>query len=112
MKPELIRVINNKEESNGEYNTEEAVEEFKKWTKINFIFNKATVYYSNPEDTTLSKLPEYFDCLHIKNMDVLLNKKYYPTPLSQLIAVCFKIGEGIAYFNTDRALQEFTNANS
>lgn len=110
VKPELIRVIA-KTDKTSEYK-KEAVENLKIWTRNNFIFNKGTVFYAVPEDEKLSKLPEYFDKLNIKDWETINTKKYYPTPLSHLISVCFKIGEYIAYLDANNALKEICETNS
>ena len=107
-KPELIRVISKKDDPIADYR-KEAVENLKIWTRNNFIFNKGTVFYALPEDEKLSKLPEYFDKLKIKDWEKINTKKYYPTPLSHLISVCFKIGEYIAYLDADLAIKEITS---
>jgi len=77
MATELIRVLGKNDSK--KVLREELIENLKSWTKVNFIFNKGTVFYAVPEDENLSKLPDFFDKFDIKEWNELKNKRYYNT---------------------------------
>jgi len=105
MATELIRVLGKNDSK--KVLREELIENLKSWTKVNFIFNKGTVFYAVPEDENLSKLPDFFDKFDIKEWNELKNKRYYNTPLSHMMAVILKIGENLKVYEAEKAIEKF-----
>lgn len=80
-----------------------AINDIKKWTKRNFIFNKGTVYYAEPRDKTISKLPNNL-IGDPRDSEFNLIKSNFDTPLSQLLANVLEIGRRLSDEEVKRAI--------